>query len=678
MLRSRRDANGGHADPLPVEEAIAYVLEILPAIGHLHDRRLLFCDFKPDNVIRTERSVKLIDLGGAYRMDDDSSPIYGTIGFQAPEIAHTGPTVASDIFTVGRTLAVLCTDFPGYHSHHRYTLADPGDVPLYQEFDSLYRLLERATAPDPDDRFQTAAEMSTQLLGVLREITAVRSGSPSPGPSTLFAARGRVPTDGPVGQALPRLVVDPDDRGAGTILALGNLDPHDVLQSLDAHEPASVEIDLWRIRALIDIGELDAAEQRLVAVEADDPWAWRAWWYRGVIALERRSGIAAIRHFDAVYRTLPGELGPKVALGFANEIAGDLDRATRWYQIVARTDPAFTVASFGLARCRAALGDREGAVDALGAVPDTSNDHLDASSTSVELLVSPTFGGVVLPRRAPRGRHRRSCRLRPGRPRPVPGTGARGGTRPPARPSRHGRSRHPGVRRSLYRALVACRPRGDLPVDGSARTDPCRAHRTRRPRQLDPPAEPPVSTDLGLVCPSCAAEVFADDEFCEVCGVAVAEPRDRARDHEETDVGTAAGVTDRGLVHARNDDAMYVRVGAFGGSDRTVVVVCDGVSTSAAPQVAAQLAADTIGRSLMAGNSSTDAFAGADEKVRELSWTEVTGRSAPSCTAVAAVVEPATIHVAWTGDSRAYWITPDRSGATDRGPFVGPGTDRCR
>ncbi len=343
ILQRRRDANDGRADPLPAEEAIAYVVDVLPAIGHLHDRRLLFCDFKPDNVIRTEHSVKLIDLGGVYRMDDSTSPIYGTVGFQAPEIAQTGPTIASDVYTVGRTLAVLCTDFAGYHREHRYSLPDASDVPLYKEFDSLYRLVDRATATDPDDRFQSADDMAAQLVGVLREVVAARSGSPSPGPSTLFAARGRVPTGEPIGRALPRLVVNPDDPGAGTILALGSLHPREVLQTLAGHEPPSTEIDLWQVRTLIDLGDLDAAELLLASVETADPWAWQTSWYRGVIALDRRSGADAVRHFDAVYRTLPGELAPKVALGFAHEVAGDHEQASHWYRTVAATDPGYVV-----------------------------------------------------------------------------------------------------------------------------------------------------------------------------------------------------------------------------------------------------------------------------------------------------------------------------------------------
>ena len=36
---------------MPVTEAVAYLLEVLPAIGYLHDHGLIYCDFKPDNVI---------------------------------------------------------------------------------------------------------------------------------------------------------------------------------------------------------------------------------------------------------------------------------------------------------------------------------------------------------------------------------------------------------------------------------------------------------------------------------------------------------------------------------------------------------------------------------------------------------------------------------------------------
>src|SRR3954470_15838865 len=66
-------------------------------------------------------------------------------------------------------------------------------------------------------------------------------------------------------------------------------------------------------------------------------------------------------------------------------------------------------------------------------------------------------------------------------------------------------------------------------------------------------------------------------------GGTMAEPE--GNDRVETDLGTVAGVTDRGLVHERNEDAMAL--GRW--PDGTVAaVVCDGVSTSLTPQQASR------------------------------------------------------------------------------------------
>ena len=86
---------------------------------------LVYCDFKLDNVIQRGDQLKLIDMGAVRRMDDDESAIYGTVGYQAPEVAEVGPSVASDLYTVGRTLAVLTFDFQGYQKMFAHTLPTP-------------------------------------------------------------------------------------------------------------------------------------------------------------------------------------------------------------------------------------------------------------------------------------------------------------------------------------------------------------------------------------------------------------------------------------------------------------------------------------------------------------------------------------------------------------------------
>ncbi|MEV7414694.1 tetratricopeptide repeat protein [Streptomyces sp. NPDC089919] len=192
-IANERRRPDGRRDPLPVEQACAYGIEALEALGHLHSRNLLYCDFKVDNAIQQQDQLKLIDMGAVRRMDDDESAIYGTVGYQAPEVAELGPSVASDLYTVARTLAVLTFDFQGYTNVFVDSLPDPEHIEVFRRYESFYRLLVRATDPDPGRRFASAQEMAEQLTGVLREVVALQTGRPRPHLSTLFGPELRVP-----------------------------------------------------------------------------------------------------------------------------------------------------------------------------------------------------------------------------------------------------------------------------------------------------------------------------------------------------------------------------------------------------------------------------------------------------------------------------------------------------
>ncbi|AWI32958.1 serine/threonine-protein kinase [Streptomyces tirandamycinicus] len=191
-IANERRTPDGRRDPLPVEQACAYGIEALEALGHLHSRNLLYCDFKVDNAIQTEDQLKLIDMGAVRRMDDEESAIYGTVGYQAPEVAEAGPSVASDLYTVARTLAVLTFDFQGFTNVFADSLPDPDNIEVFRTYESFYRLLVRATDPDPARRFASAQEMADQLTGVLREVVALQTGRPRPSLSTLFGPELRV------------------------------------------------------------------------------------------------------------------------------------------------------------------------------------------------------------------------------------------------------------------------------------------------------------------------------------------------------------------------------------------------------------------------------------------------------------------------------------------------------
>jgi serine/threonine-protein kinase PknG len=394
ILSARRRSNGGSAQPLPVARAVAYILEVLPAFGYLHGHGLLFCDFKLDNVIQTEHSLKLIDLGGVYRMGDASSPVYGTVGYQAPEIAQMGPSAPSDLFTVARTLALLCFNFQGYQGQFKYTLPPQDGVEVLRRYDSLYRFLAKATAPQPDDRFQTAEEMADQLFGVLREVVAAEDGTTVPAQSTLFTGDQRADPLRQDWRRLPALRVSTDDPAAGYLATLSAVEPSELVRQLAEAPVSTVEVQLRLARALTDAGDWRAAREVCDAIEREDPWEWRAAWARGITELAIGRGGNAVDPLMKVYGAVPGELAPKLALGVAFELAKAPHRALPWYEVAARTDPTLTTAAFGLARCRLATGDRAGALAAYDAVPASSSAHDDAQVARVQRLVATDDGHV--------------------------------------------------------------------------------------------------------------------------------------------------------------------------------------------------------------------------------------------------------------------------------------------
>jgi len=393
--------------PVPVAHAIAYAIEVLPALGYLHDRDLVYCDFKPDNVIQTEEQLKLIDMGGV-RATDGDGPIYGTVGYQAPEIASEGPSVSSDLFTVARALAVMTFDFKGFQGQYKFTL--PDGVPLLAEQESFARLLRRGTHTDPDRRFGSAGEMAEQLTGVLREVLAVVDGTPRPAFSTLFSpelqAIGTESVDGhPAAQeiiaGLPMPQVDRADPAAGFLATFAALDPAQRAAALltavtgGAGVPAEVaesaEAKLALARARIDSGDLEGAGEVLAELAADDPADWRIAWYNGLRSLASGDPAAARGAFDAACDELPGELAPKLALAFASEVAGEATQAMGYYRLVWTVDRSYISAAFGLARCCLAGKDRPGAIEALSQVPETSGYYTAAQVAAIRTSVLPGF-----------------------------------------------------------------------------------------------------------------------------------------------------------------------------------------------------------------------------------------------------------------------------------------------
>ena len=153
----------------------------------------------------------------------------------------------------------------------------------------------------------------------------------------------------------------------------------------------SPETRLALVRALIATGEPNEARARLAelpAAQAD----WRATWYTGLCALAGGRPDQARAAFSAVYDELPGELAPKLALGFAAEAAGDTAAARYYFGLVWTIDRSYVSAGFGTARACLAGGERIAAIAAIAAVPETSSHHAAAQIAAVRLLVAGGTG----------------------------------------------------------------------------------------------------------------------------------------------------------------------------------------------------------------------------------------------------------------------------------------------
>ena len=421
-LKARREANGGIHNPLPVADAIAYMLGILPALGYLHSLGLVYNDLKPANVMAVGDEVKLIDVGAVMRIDDRQAAIFGTQGFQAPEVAAEGPSVASDLYTVGRTLAVLIIRFVFHQGSYLYALPSPAEAPLFARWESLYRFLLRATAYHPDDRFQTAAEMAEQLTGVLREIVALTDGRPRPTTSTLFdgdqlaemlvASAESYDVTAADWRVLPSARVNEDDPAAPFLIGLPEGNPVRTAQAiknaLDSGQvPQSDEVYLRYTWELIQLrhhqipgqttppapgasGEAaaDHPENVLRQVEASNPWEWRVAWYRSIHNLQVGRAAVAAEGFSRVWTELPGEVAPKLAVALAAELAGEYERALELYDLVISADSAFVSAAFGMARCNWQLSNPDGVVASFNRVPTSSAAHYDAQVAAARALVA--------------------------------------------------------------------------------------------------------------------------------------------------------------------------------------------------------------------------------------------------------------------------------------------------
>jgi len=179
--------------PVPVKEAVAYAIQIGEALEEAHSKGIVHRDIKSDNIMVTKKNqVKVMDFGlaklkGSLKLTRATSTV-GTLGYMAPEqIQGSEADVRSDIFSFGVVLFELMTARLPFRGEHEaamvYSIVNEEPESLLKFVPDappeLLHILATALEKDPNDRYQTAAEMTRELRRMLKQSSRVSRTSSS-------------------------------------------------------------------------------------------------------------------------------------------------------------------------------------------------------------------------------------------------------------------------------------------------------------------------------------------------------------------------------------------------------------------------------------------------------------------------------------------------------------------
>jgi eukaryotic-like serine/threonine-protein kinase len=177
--------------PLPLEQVLRYGVQIASALDAAHRQGIIHRDLKPGNVMLTKSGAKLLDFGlakeSAYRSAMLSAAteqpteqraltaegtMVGTFQYMAPEQLEGAEVDArTDIFALGTLLYEMTTGVRAFDGKTRTSIiaaivsSQPAPISTIQPMTppALEHVVRRCLAKDPDDRWQSAADIASQL-----------------------------------------------------------------------------------------------------------------------------------------------------------------------------------------------------------------------------------------------------------------------------------------------------------------------------------------------------------------------------------------------------------------------------------------------------------------------------------------------------------------------------------
>lgn len=184
---------------LPAAMIVSYVEQVTTALQYAHDRQVIHCDVKPENMLLGQNEVLMLsDFGIAISLQKihgassinlpNTSSIVGTFTYMAPEQLHGRPTTASDQYALATVVYEWLCGMPPFNGTAMEIATQHAHVPvppLRERVSSLpvnvEQVVMQALAKDPQARYvsirdfaralKTASVSSSHLLSGPRSLS---------------------------------------------------------------------------------------------------------------------------------------------------------------------------------------------------------------------------------------------------------------------------------------------------------------------------------------------------------------------------------------------------------------------------------------------------------------------------------------------------------------------------